>query len=642
MLIFLLFSHEIFSQTFQIMPKGILPETVPLYGKVSAYYTVSNITGLQLNENFVKNLPADVTQVTCDPKYCGATFNLGPKGSGADSCVLKLTIKGPVKATSTDLLVCTEGGINCDTTSDLLNVGLAPKIPFVGIAAGSYSNNFSGIFPLLATTNDSGNDWLYPPAIFKNLQNAIDPAFTNGVLSNAACTASQASNVCIAPGQWCSGSFCEHSLPLIAVGTQNTASWIYPKSVCQDLKTNIEPNFISGELRAASCFGSGGNAVCIASGMYFTDTEFFPLLALSSDGGKQWTYPDSIFKNLTTAIEPEFKKGYLASASCTDTTCNTVCVASGNFCTTEGCDFQKPLLALSTDKGKHWTYPSAVFKDLKIQLDPAFQSGFFISSSCTGKGNQARCVAAGSYSNGASTMPLLTLSKDGGASWTYPKSILTDLAARIGHGFIGGLFNAASCSGEGDKAVCIASGSYFRKSGAGIPFLALSRDGGDTWTYPPFIYTKLKTIVDPDFVGGTFDGASCIGSGKKTICTAAGNYCNKQQSCFPLLVLSTNGGKNWSYPPSVYSILTSVIDPNFKLGLFSSVSCSGIPENNFCTAAGQYSNNTSETFPLLAFSKDSGQTWSYPPYIFKNLTTTIEPGFAIGQFNKAATSGLTP
>ena len=639
---FLLVSQEMFALTFSIVPKGTLPDEVPLLGKVSAYYTVSNTTASSLSGNFVKTLPQNVTQVTCDPKYCDETFSLGADGSSTSSCILKLTIKGPVTGTPSDLLVCTTAGTNCDGTSALLNVHQVDSVPFVGIAAGYYSDHQSGIFPLLIATNDSGSDWSYPPTILKDLKNSIDPNFSTGVLSGAACTAAQTNNVCVAPGQWCPGNFCDNSRPLIAVGTQNTTTWTYPKSVFENLQTRIDPNYISGNLNAASCFGSGGNAVCIASGVYYTTSDFFPVLALSSDGGKNWTYPESVFKNLTTSIEPEFKKGYLSTASCTKSTCDSVCIASGNFCTTDNCDFQLPLVALSKDKGKTWSYPASIFKNLGTTVDPKFQSGFFISSSCTGEGNQAICIAAGSYSNGSSTMPLLTLSQDGGQTWFYPTDILDDLAARIGHRFIGGLFNAASCSGSGKKAVCIASGSYFTTSGGGIPFLALSRNGGDSWTYPDFIYTKLKTVVDPNFVGGTFDGASCIGTGKHAICTAAGNYCNKSQLCFPLLALSTNGGKTWSYPPSVYSNLMSIIDPGFRFGFFSSVSCSGIPENNFCTAAGQYSNDQSETFPLVAYSKDSGNTWSYPPYAFQNLTTTIDPGFAIGALQKAATSGLTP
>lgn len=641
-LLLLLITQATFAQTFSIVPNRDLPQTVPLFGKVSAYYKISNTTALNLNGNFVKKLPDDVTQVTCDPKYCGKTFNLGANGSGTDSCILKLTIKGPVKADADDLLVCTIGSASCEGPSTLLTVSEAASVPFVGIAAGSYSDNFNGIFPLLIATNDSGENLVYPTEIFKDLKTSIDPNFATGVLSGAACTASQDNNVCIAPGQWCSGSFCENSLPLVALGTQNTTTWTYPHSVFQNLTTAIDPNFVSGDLKAGSCFGSGGNSVCIASGIYYTNSAFFPLLALSSNGGKDWTYPPSIFKNPTTSIDPTFTKGYLSTASCTKSTCDSVCIASGNFCTTSNCDFQLPLLALSTDKGNSWTYPSSIFNDLKTSVDPKFNTGFFISSSCTGEGNKAICIAAGSYSNNSAIMPLLTLSKNGGQTWSYPPDILDDLAAKIGHRFTGALFNAASCSGAGKKAVCIAAGSYFTTSGAGIPILAISRDGGNSWRYPPFIYTKLKTLVDPNFAGGTFDGASCIGTGKTAICTAAGSYCNKTNMCFPLLASSSDGGKTWAYPPSIYSNLPSVIDPGFKFGLFSSVSCSGIATNNFCTAAGQYSNDSSDTFPLLATSTDSGKTWTYPPYVYENLTTTIDPGFAIGAFHKAATSGLTP
>ena len=639
LLMFLLLGfQEAFAQSFSIFPKGTLPSTVPMYGKTSAYYTITNTTGLTLNNNFVKKLPKNVTQVTCDPNYCGESFNLGANGSGTDSCVLKLTIKGPVDATPSDLLVCTSSGIDCDTTPALLSVSEGPSTPFIGIAAGNYSDNIGGIFPLLVKSNDNGDTWSYPTQIFTDLKNSIDPNFSSGILSGASCTASQDKNICIAPGQWCSGYFCENALPLIAVGSHNTETWAYPKSVFQNLKTIIDPSFTSGYLRAGACFGSGANAVCIASGTYFADSDFFPLVALSSNGGKNWTYPTSIFKDLTTAIAPIFSKGYLSTASCTKSTCHSVCIAAGNFLTT-GDASQRPLLAVSTDKGNTWSYPAAIFTNLATTVDPKFQNGFFISSSCTGEGNQAVCIAAGSYSNDKATMPLLAQSNDGGQTWSYPVDILNDLANKIGHGFIGGLFNAASCSGSGKKAICIASGSYFRKSGAGTPFLAISRDGGDTWSYPDFIYTKLKTVVDPNFAGGNFDGASCTGSGKKTICMAAGGYCNKTNECFPLLVLSTNGGKTWSYPPSIYSNLTSVIAPNYKLGFLGDVSCSGIENYNFCTASGQYSNNQSETFPLLAFSTDSGNTWSYPPYVFQHLTTTIDPGFAIGALNKTATSG---
>src|SRR4029078_1383847 len=122
------------------------------------------------------------------------------------------------------------------------------------------------------------------------------------------------------------------------------------------------------------------------------------------------------------------------------------------------------------------------------------------------------------------------------------------------------------------------------------PILAVSQDAGDTWNYPDFIYTKLKQVVDPTAVSGNFLGASCIGKSTKAICVAAGGYC-RDLGCNlenPLIALSTNGGKTWSYPDSVFKDLPLKIDPDFRIGFFRSISCSGDENNNFCVASGQY------------------------------------------------------
>ena len=152
-LFFLLVSQELFALTFSIVPKGTLPDEVPLLGKVSAYYTVSNTTASSLSGNFVKTLPQNVTQVTCDPKYCDETFSLGADGSSTSSCILKLTIKGPVTGTPSDLLVCTTAGTNCDGTSALLNVHQVDSVPFVGIAACRNTDSLVS-FPSAAGRNE--------------------------------------------------------------------------------------------------------------------------------------------------------------------------------------------------------------------------------------------------------------------------------------------------------------------------------------------------------------------------------------------------------------------------------------------------------------------------------------------------------
>jgi len=630
------FTQQCFSAVLDVLIKDPVPQTVPAFGKVSAFYIIKNTKNFNLTGVFTKKLPLNVTQVTCDPNYCGATFDLGAQGSPNDSCILKLTVKGPVHARGSSLLICT--ATECDEANTPLDVSLSDSLPFIAINSGSYSNYHAGIFPLLATTADSGDTWSYPVGIFQDLKSNIDPNFSNGVLSSASCNNTFDKSVCISAGQWCKGSFCDNPLPLIAVGIHYGSIWRYPKSVFENLQTVVDPDFTGGALRSSSCFGSGGNTVCIAGGTYSTASSSLPLIARSVNAGNDWTYPKTIFQNLTSAIDPNFKNGSLFSASCTQSTCDSVCISAGNFCTTEHCDSQLPLLAMSTDKGSTWHYPAEVFKNLDSKLDPSFSGGFFVNSSCTGVGNQAICTAVGSFTNNQTTLPLLALTKDGGSTWNYPPEIFKNLTTTLGHGFTAAIFNATSCSGAKSKAICIAAGSCFRK-GNGSPLIGLSQDGGNSWTYPDFIYTKLKTVVDAQFQGGNFDGASCIGSGKKGICLAAGGYCRKDQLCFPLIALSTNGGKTWSYPASVYSNLLNLVDSHFRYGFFSDISCKGTAEHNFCVASGQYSNDSSETFPLIAFSKDSGHTWTYPSYIYQNLTSVIDPDFAIGSFVRGAIAG---
>lgn len=527
--------------------------------------------------------------------------------------------------------------ICCDISSPL-TVALGASKPFIGIGTGSYSNHTTA-FPLLAVTNDNGLTWNYPTNIFKDLKTTIDPLFITGELTGASCTGSSNKSVCITPGNWCKGSeFCESFLPLVAVGNNNGTSWTYPKSVYENLTTRVHADLKVARLDGSSCFGSGGSSVCIAAGLFNTSNTTLPLLAQSSNGGQDWNYPHSIFENLPSKIEPDFTGGHFTTASCTKSTCDSVCIAAGGYCKGEDCSF--PLIAVSRDKGNSWVYPHDVFTDLKTKIGSNFVTGLFDKSSCTGTGNKAVCIATGSFFTGPpGLLPWIALTQDGGTSWTYPTYIFKDLNITIDPGFQRGSFYSASCTGKDTKAVCVAAGAFDARRSK--PFLVVTRDGGNSWHYPDFIYTKLKTVVDPNFVQGAFIGSSCTGSGSKSICTAVGYYCNDRfcNNIFPLLALSTNGGKNWSYPPSIYSNLTSSIDPDYKRALLSDVSCSGVAHHSFCVASGQLETTTG-LFPLTAISTDDGATWTYPKYIFQNLTTKLDDeDYLVGSFQHAGSTG---
>jgi hypothetical protein len=518
--------------TFTIKPQRPLPTTITEHGVSFAYYVVTNLSSKALNNNFLKPLPATITQVSCQPQFCQENFNLGPHNSGTDSCILKLTIKAPLNSISPE--ICTADKSNCDLTTFPLNVTQTNSLPFIGIGSGFYLNNSSTRFPVLATSEDNGKNWNYPKDIFTNLTSSIDPNFISGSFAGDACTGENDQSVCIATGQYLNN---QTTLPLIAAGFKNATSWNYPHSVFENLQSVIDPEFVSGELKGASCSGSGTNSFCISAGNYSTNTKQLPLLAESKNGAMSWTYPASIHKNLTTSIDKNFLNGTLDNASCSKSTCHTVCIATGGYCNTTNCN---PLLALSIDQGATWTYPKQIFQNLNTTIDPNIKGGNFFSSSCTGSGNETICSAAGAYYTDTQLLPLVALTNDGGSSWTYPSSIYKDLPARIGHEFTGALFNNTSCTGSGRKAVCIAAGTFFR-TGPNLPILAVSRDAGNTWNYPDLIYTKLKQLVDPSAVSANFYGTSCFGKGPHATCVAAGGYCLDRGCNFenPLIELSS-------------------------------------------------------------------------------------------------------
>lgn len=130
----LLVSTVSYALPFNIVPKsGVpLPTRVSAGSAVAAYYTVSNQTISQRNNNFVKYLPVNVTQVSTGGTFadtCGETFNLSPRGQAGSSCTLQLTVSGPVDPNDPDphhhLFVCFPSGLTCAGTSFPLNVSLS-------------------------------------------------------------------------------------------------------------------------------------------------------------------------------------------------------------------------------------------------------------------------------------------------------------------------------------------------------------------------------------------------------------------------------------------------------------------------------------------------------------------------------------
>lgn len=454
------------------------------------------------------------------------------------------------------------------------------------IAGGSYLNTLFNTRPLLATTSDGGTTWTYPPTIITQLPSAIASlgAFTGARCSKLNCLASGYYTRLISGNP-------PLAYPLLANSGDAGATWTYSSNVL----TTLPSDFHSGTFSTLP-WCSGNN--CIVAGNYLSSTTQpetqFPLIAHSNDGGSTWNYPATVVSNLP----PDFSaEGFFFNNTCV----RQDCVAVGQYQSTPLKKFI-PLLANSHDGGATWTYPDTIRTNLPSDFD---QAGVFNFASC----NLTSCVAVGTYSTNIVNLPhrpLIAVTHDGGSTWTYPQSVFTNLP----RDFVSVTeLNYVSCNANR----CVAVGQYESNRGSNLhfPLLLTSQDNGDTWTYSLNIINNLPADYR---VAAGFNAVTC----NRNICIAVGSYksANFNGEFMPLLASSTDGGQIWTYPPSIIDNATT-LSFNIINGTFSSVSCN----DNDCVAEGQYQSKRSGGFyyPLIAVSHDGGKFWTYPPTAYSNL-----------------------
>jgi hypothetical protein len=354
---------------------------------------------------------------------------------------------------------------------------------------------------------------------------------------------------------------------LLLTSAEGGSNWNRISSVANgDLST-------VGNLQAASCSEQGSSAACVAVGIPASVPN---VIINSNDAGASWTY-----RPITGILDPV----NLATTSCTGSGASSVCVAGG-FSGGSGIN---AFITTSSDGGTTWSIPS-----LSLPTNSVFRG-----SSCTGSGTSAICIAAGDDTSlGPPSAPLLSLSSDGGGTW----SIINSRGSPGVNIPIDGAFHHASCTGSGLTALCIAVGTDYS---AALPLINQSSDGGSTWS----------TINVPNIAAtgtqGVFYGASCTGSGSSAICAAVGDDTElSPTTAKPILAVTVDGGATWVKKTS--GLPTT--------GVLRSVSCSGSGATAVCVAVGF--KNPGEA-PLIIQSTDGGVTWSEPTAA-AGLTTSGE------------------
>jgi hypothetical protein len=434
-----------------------------------------------------------------------------------------------------------------------LNAAISYEAKASDIVAAGSADIASRMNPLLAVSHDSGSSWNYINNLgIGNLDGvscvgkfcAVAGDFVavtqDGGLNWKTATISHApqpylqgwfnsiscsSNACVASGifRYDQARYYDPQ-PLAAVTQDGGATWFYPQSIYD--KSVMPKNFKNAYFTNASC----SEKICVAIGPEGDHVlGGNPFLAMSTDKGSTWNYPAAIY---STALPSDFVKGLFYQTSCGDQTC----IAVGAYDYKNGSD-EKPLLAFTQNAGDNWNYSSSITSALPTN----FVGGRLTSAYC----NKDLCMASGFYKFEKPNMqhgrPLLAVSRDHGFSWVYPKEIYTTALPKnlLEGAYLG---NGISCS----KNLCVASGFLRRITGETRPLLAVSKDYGYSWSYPKEIYS---TALPRTFVSGAFDGGVvCEGNN----CSVAGHFYDRHKE-YPLIALTQDGGESWTYPESVYA-----------------------------------------------------------------------------------------
>lgn len=223
---------------------------------------------------------------------------------------------------------------------------------------------------------------------------------------------------------------------------------------------------------------------------------------------------------------------------------------------------------ISRDSGITWT-------DNNFPQLP--QYSFFYNISCTGKGDAAICAAIADHSGFGEDV--FVTSADGGKTWELNK--------------VSGVFNSIKCTEHAKDNLCVAVGHEERDHSA--PLIMVSTDKGHSWTNKTFTHPESSK---PNYYHQPLGTLSCSGAGDNSVCIAGDNRGNWMlKDPFPLLVVSSDGGKTWQANPLLSKYESTSVN---------NVYCSVSGKQNVCLAS--YVSYHGSTF---AVSHDKGKTWSY-------------------------------
>jgi hypothetical protein len=226
-----------------------------------------------------------------------------------------------------------------------------------------------------------------------------------------------------------------------------------------------------------------------------------------------------------------------------------------------------------------------------------------ISTTVSGSVTTGPAIAAGFYGTGSlpysDTYPLLAMSSDSGAGWTYGLTSSSTLpadfdAASVFH-FTGVMqpgFNLSDCFSAGSSYTCLAAGIYYTTAIDLKTYPMLAVNTGSGWSY------AIQDSNAPSDLGQnalTLQGLNCYGSQ----CILTGYYTDVTFNRNAIAYGSTDGGVTWT------RVIDSSNTGTYGATAFGQAVCTAADTSTCLTVIGTGSNAGT----VLA-TTDGGSTWS--------------------------------
>jgi hypothetical protein len=375
-----------------------------------------------------------------------------------------------------------------------------------------------GGMPVLASSANGGASWTYEignPGSWPN--NLVEGDFATSACNSSSCVAAGYHTTSAGPFPP------PPRIPLLAQSI-NGGPWQYQVTSTGPFPSNYQ-NSNSNQFISGTC----NSSTCLVLGAYQTNRLTSPMiLNVTNNGTLSYSLDTS-----SPALPSDFNglNGNQGQISCSD----NICVAAMSYSSTNGIDY--PLLFTSNDSGQTWSLAIDSSSDFPNDF---INQGAFETASCNG----TVCTAGGSY-NGSPAWIATSTNVGGSNTWSFTvySNNPTNPSDYVSNGYVnsitcqanvclaGGYYLTRYQTGDvyiGQILTSATNGTTWNYTMDGIGPLPANI----ATTNPNTDHYRLSAI-------------NCYGNA--SICLATGIYTAIDSNIYPAVALSLNGGQTWSY-----------------------------------------------------------------------------------------------